>query len=138
MKANVLATAALLACSGCDNAHGIFPVSGKVTYKGDPAVGALVFFQRRGGDCSREQTMMAVVGPDGSFSLDCGSLGKGAPPGEYIVLVQWKCDPRPPFTPDPRRRQRAPPKPGKGRLCRPQMPPPARRSRAETERLALV
>ncbi|OWK44516.1 hypothetical protein FRUB_02448 [Fimbriiglobus ruber] len=32
---------------------------------------------------------MGVVKEDGSFELVCGSAGKGAPPGEYDVLVEW-------------------------------------------------
>ena len=45
-------TAALvLACASC-NKNNIYPVSGKVTYKGSPASGAAVFFYRQGGDSS--------------------------------------------------------------------------------------
>jgi hypothetical protein len=87
------AAAVAFACSACDKPQGIYPVSGKVTYQGNPAVGARVFFRRQGAGSMREQTMMGVVQKDGSFTVDCGSLGKGAPPGEYIVLVEWKHDP---------------------------------------------
>jgi hypothetical protein len=37
-----------------------------------------------------EHTIMGIVQQDGSFELVCGSLGKGAPPGEYDVVIQWK------------------------------------------------
>jgi hypothetical protein len=94
MRKTILSTSvAILFSSGCSKPHGIYPVSGRVTYKGEPAAGALVFFHRQDADPAREQTMMAVVGNDGSFSLDCGALGKGAPPGQYIVLLRWKSDP---------------------------------------------
>jgi hypothetical protein len=82
-------TAALaLACTSCGN--GLYPVSGKVTYKGAPAAGAAVFFHRRGGDAMNEHMLMGLVQEDGSFELVCGSLGKGAPPGQYDVLIEWK------------------------------------------------
>jgi hypothetical protein len=82
----------LLACAGCAKSPGIYPVAGSVTYKGQPAEGAFVVFQRQGADPATEQTIMGVVQPNGTFTLDYGSLGKGAPPGEYIVLVRWKYD----------------------------------------------
>jgi hypothetical protein len=82
--------AVALACTSCDNANKIFPVSGKVIYKGSPAAGATVFFQRCGGDRVNQQTVMGIVQEDGSFTLVCGHLGKGAPPGEYDVLIEWR------------------------------------------------
>jgi hypothetical protein len=84
-------TAALaLACASCGNKNNIYPVSGKVTYHGAPAAGAAVFFRRQGGDPMREHLIMGIVQEDGSFELVCGSLGKGAPPGKYDVLIEWK------------------------------------------------
>jgi hypothetical protein len=79
-----------LTCASCGNKGNIYPVSGKVTYKGSPASGATVFFYRRGGDSLNEHLIMGMVQEDGTFQLVCGSLGKGAPPGEYDVVVQWK------------------------------------------------
>jgi hypothetical protein len=90
MKRGVFCAAVALACASCGNPHGFAPVSGKVMYRGAPAVGAAVFFHRRGADPLGEQTIMGIVQPDGSFTLDCGALGKGAPPGEYEVLVHWR------------------------------------------------
>jgi hypothetical protein len=84
-------TAALaLACASCGNQNNIYPASGKVTYKGAPAAGAAVFFYRQGADTMNEHMVMGIVQPDGSFELVCGSLGKGAPPGEYDVVIEWK------------------------------------------------
>jgi hypothetical protein len=77
-----------LACVSCGN--GLYPVSGKVTYKGQPAAGAAVFFQRQGSDPQNEHTIMGLVQEDGSFALVCGSQGKGAPPGDYDVFIEWK------------------------------------------------
>jgi hypothetical protein len=85
-----LAAGLALACTSCDNSNNLYPVSGKVTYKGRPAAGAAVFFHRQGGDGMNDHMIMGIVQEDGSFELVCGSLGKGAPPGEYHVLIEWK------------------------------------------------
>jgi hypothetical protein len=85
-----LTGALALACASCGNKDTIYPVSGKVTYKGSPASGATVFFYRQGGDSMNEHMIMGIVQEDGSFELVCGSLGQGAPPGEYDVLIEWK------------------------------------------------
>jgi hypothetical protein len=80
----------VLSCTSCGNKNNIYPVTGQVTYKGSPASGATVFFFRRGGDSMNENMTMGIVQEDGSFELVCGSLGKGAPPGDYDVLIEWK------------------------------------------------
>ena len=88
-KQSFYLTAALaLACSSCGN--GIHPVSGKVTYQGQPAAGATVFFQRRGANLMNEPTIMGLVREDGAFSVVCGDKGAGAPPGDYDVLIEWR------------------------------------------------
>jgi hypothetical protein len=79
-----------LACASCSNRIKIYPVSGKVTYEGRPAAGAAVFFHRHGGDTLNDPMIMGIVMQDGFFEVACGSLGKGAPVGEYDVLVEWK------------------------------------------------
>jgi hypothetical protein len=80
-----------LACGSCGKTnHGLYPVSGKVTFNGSPASGATVFFHRKGADAMNEQMIMGVVENDGTFELVCGSLGSGAPPGEYVVVIEWK------------------------------------------------
>jgi hypothetical protein len=85
-----LAAACLLACVGCGGRAGLYPVSGKVLHKGQPAVGATVTFVRKGAtDRLQESTPQGVVREDGTFTLS-GPLGDGAAPGEYAVLVEWK------------------------------------------------
>src|ERR1700686_1623157 len=79
-----------LSCASCGNKGNLYPVSGKVTYKGAPAAGATVFFYRQGVDPMNEHMVMGIVQADGAFELVCGSLGKGAPPGEYDVVIEWK------------------------------------------------
>ena len=75
---------------GCGRSGGLYPVKGKVLHNGAPAVGATVSFYRKGGtDRAQEHTPQGVVGEDGTFEL-ASPAGKGAVPGEYIVLVEWK------------------------------------------------
>jgi hypothetical protein len=94
-KVHFCVTAVLaLNCTSCGNKDEIYPVSGKVTYRGSPARGAVVSF-RRGDDSGKQPTIMGVVRQDGSFELVCGPLGKGAPPGDYDVLIEWKRVTRP-------------------------------------------
>ena len=83
-----LTAAFALACTSCGN--GLNPVFGTVAYKGQPAAGAAVFFQRQGADLMNEPMIMGLVQLDGSFSLVCGDKGAGAPPGEYDVLIEWR------------------------------------------------
>jgi hypothetical protein len=94
-------TAALiLACASCNES--IYPVSGKVTYKGAPAAGAVVCFLPHGRGSSEELPITSIVREDGSFELVCSS-GKGAPPGDYDVLIEWtrvKSKGRPRSVPD--------------------------------------
>jgi hypothetical protein len=78
-----------LACASCGKGN-LHPVSGKVLVNGGPAAGAAVFFVRQGGDSMNDHLIMGIVQEDGSFELVCGPLGKGAPPGEYDVLIEWR------------------------------------------------
>jgi hypothetical protein len=76
---------------GCGNSAGLFPVSGEVKYKGEPAKGAVVYFHREGGGGAKDQPIpYAVVEDDGSFELESDTLGYGALPGSYSVLVEWR------------------------------------------------
>ena len=79
------------ACFGCGRStSSIYPVSGMVLYRGEPAVGATITFVRKGvTNRMKEQTPQGVVGDDGSFSL-ASPVGNGAEPGDYAVLVEWK------------------------------------------------
>jgi hypothetical protein len=81
-----------LACTSCGNSNNLYPVSGTVTFKGQPAGGAAVFFHRQGSDPMNEHAIMGIVGDDGYFTLVCGPLGEGVPPGDYDVLIQWRQD----------------------------------------------
>ncbi len=89
LRALAVATFGVLICVGCGNSNGNYPVSGKVLYKGVPAVGATVTFLRKDVERHAESPVQGVVQEDGSFTL-AGPKGPGAVPGEYVVLVEWK------------------------------------------------
>jgi hypothetical protein len=84
------AAAATLACAACGNADGLRTVRGKVLFRGEPAVGATVYFHRKNAaERPGAHTPQGVVGEDGGFTLT-SPAGKGALPGDYAVLVEWK------------------------------------------------
>jgi hypothetical protein len=86
----ITVTACAFACSSCGNKSGLYPVSGKLTVNGEPAVGATVTFVRKEpADPFKEEFPQGVVGANGVFRLS-GPAGEGAAPGEYVVLVEWK------------------------------------------------
>jgi hypothetical protein len=85
-----IVAAGILSAPGCGNSNGLHPVSGKVLYNGEPAVGATVSFVPKGAATGSEaETQFGVVKEDGTFTL-AGPRGEGAPAGEYVVLVEWK------------------------------------------------
>lgn len=85
---SMLIVAALL--SGCGQSNGLYPVRGKVLCKGEPAVGAEVYFHRKDAqDRFKEQIPQGIVQADGTFEL-AGVTGKGANSGNYFVLIEWR------------------------------------------------
>jgi hypothetical protein len=76
---------ALVLGAGCSpgNSLGTVPVSGKVTYKGQPVDGALVTFLGEGD--ARPATAKTTA--DGSYHL-MTLESKGAAPGHYTVIVE--------------------------------------------------
>ena len=93
MLSGLSAASVSLTLVGCGTGDGLYPVYGKVTYKGEPAVGATVSFFRQKPDPSHEEIPQAQVQDDGSFRLESGDRGRGASPGPYIVLVEWRQGP---------------------------------------------
>jgi hypothetical protein len=78
----VLAALALVGC-GKSNPFGAVPVSGKVTYRGQPVDQAIVTFAPEGD--TRPATAITVA--DGSFNLMTLDA-EGAMPGRYVALVR--------------------------------------------------
>lgn len=87
----VTATLCTLPLAGCGKPAGVFPVTGRVLYKGEPASGAVVYFQQQGTPgVPQELVPFGIVQNDGAFSLTCDGLGEGALPGSYKVLIEWR------------------------------------------------
>ena len=78
---------------GCGDSNGLYPVHGKVLHKGEPAVGAIVSFHPKDAKAPNGEIPRGEVEADGSFRVDTGDLGRGAPPGQYAVLVEWRQGP---------------------------------------------
>jgi hypothetical protein len=70
-------------CSSGSTVSGTYPVTGKVTYKGQPVAGATITFVGQGADA---RSATALSGPDGSYSVRTVE-SEGAMPGTYKVLV---------------------------------------------------
>lgn len=68
-----------------------FPVAGRVTYKGQPAVQFRVMFHPVKNFAGASFSPAAVTDENGDFALHSysGDHADGAPPGEYLVTFQW-------------------------------------------------
>lgn len=97
--------------SGCNRSTmKLYPVKGKVTYKGQPANGAQIVFRPVNEAAEAPEasdktpatptaTSYGTVDADGNFSLRTDPYGEGAPPGEYNVLITWNAtDPEDPLS----------------------------------------
>jgi hypothetical protein len=77
-----------LGCSKNDDRVPVFPVSGKVTFKGDVPNGAFVVFHPRTANAKAFKPS-GQVKEDGTFQLTTYDGNDGAPAGEYDVTIQW-------------------------------------------------
>ncbi|MCC6493768.1 MAG: hypothetical protein IT424_12200 [Pirellulales bacterium] len=88
-----LASPLFAATIGCDEAQpprvAVYPVRGRITFKGQPALGALVALHPQAGPREDVPTPRASVGKDGSFTLTTFVGGDGAPAGNYVLTVKW-------------------------------------------------
>lgn len=88
-----LAALAAAAATGCGQAQpervAVYPVSGKVTFKGQPAPGAIVALHPKAGPLADVPTPRASVGKDGTFQVSTFAGSDGAPVGEYVLTVLW-------------------------------------------------
>ena len=93
-KTAAMAAASLSAAlCGCGEGNGLYPVYGKVVCKGEPASGAIVSFFRASPGGTGDEIPRAEVRPDGTFRVETGDRGRGAPPGDYSVLIEWRQGP---------------------------------------------
>src|SRR5262249_11544025 len=91
----MLALSATLASCGPRGGPALYPVTGKVTYKGEPAAGAQVVLAPDGPPAPGApggggEPPSAIVEEDGRFTVSSGDRGDGAPPGKYKVLITWR------------------------------------------------
>jgi hypothetical protein len=86
-----LMAAALVALAGCGRSdslpsYQVYEVKGKVVLAdGKPLGGGWITFVPKG---ELPVTPSAAIGSDGTFSLNTGGSGDGAPPGDYKVRVE--------------------------------------------------
>jgi hypothetical protein len=64
----------------------LVPVTGKVTYHGNPVVGAYVAFHPVG-PTDVAEAAFGETNSSGQFTLKMQDYGEGAIPGEYVVTV---------------------------------------------------
>jgi hypothetical protein len=89
----VAALLALAGCGGSGSPKTCYPVSGELFVAGQPAGGAVIFFQPQDGSRPEEWTAgfpRAVVQSDGKFQVSTYETDDGAPAGDYVLLVQWR------------------------------------------------
>lgn len=80
----IAAAGIMLGCGSGGGISGTAPVSGKVTYKGQPVAGASIGFYS---DAAEGRVAVATSGADGSYELMTLD-SKGALPGKYSVTVK--------------------------------------------------
>jgi hypothetical protein len=81
--------ALLLAVVGCSGHNGVYPVTGKIFYRGTPATGAIVVFHPVGDDSPMALRPSGVVDAQGEFHLTTHRPKDGAPEGVYSVAIYW-------------------------------------------------
>jgi hypothetical protein len=88
---SVIATLPLfVALSGCaERRVPVYPVSGKITYKGQPPVGATVVLHSLNGTDTKDVAPAGTVTDDGSFTITSYELGDGAPQSDYVATIEW-------------------------------------------------
>ena len=79
-------TIAIVGCSD-DGLGKRYPVSGKVTYKGQPVAAASISFHPKAGGANPEARGASGFVKDGSYSLSTIGNDDGAFPGEYDVAI---------------------------------------------------
>jgi len=74
----------------------LYPVKGKVLFKGQPAEGAQVVLRPANeSDAGGSKTDSAPPNPygdvkaDGTFTLRTEPIGEGAPAGDYVGMISW-------------------------------------------------
>jgi hypothetical protein len=84
----LLLTAGLVGCSNNDRTP-VYPVHGKVLYRGKPTANAMVTFHPIQDNRPDAVHPVGHVDAQGNFTLTSFASGDGAPEGEYRVTVVW-------------------------------------------------
>jgi hypothetical protein len=91
----LMALAATQISCGRSDGPPLYPVHGKVIYKGQPAVGATVSLRREGPALPGTEALGPLVpsgqvDEEGNFLVALDDFGYGAPVGQYKALIQWR------------------------------------------------
>jgi len=88
---------------GCGrSATTTYPVSGKVLdANGKPAVNAMVMFHPVPANPDVKNPPIGRVDEQGDFRLTSFVKDDGAPPGDYVVTIEWRPLKKTPFSPEP-------------------------------------
>jgi hypothetical protein len=88
-----LLTILLLVAAGCGSKHpdrlAVFPVSGQVTWNGQPLPNAFVVLHPKGAHDLRAVTARGQTDQSGNFRVTTYEAGDGAPVGDYAVTVAY-------------------------------------------------
>ncbi|MBI1900204.1 MAG: hypothetical protein HYS13_03685 [Planctomycetia bacterium] len=78
----------LSSCGGSDRLP-VFPVTGELFVDGQPAFEAFVYLHAVKEDSEHLMQPYGQVDKDGKFAIATYVSGDGAPPGEYILTIEW-------------------------------------------------
>lgn len=95
MRIAVIALIGSAVCAGCNRGPELAPVSGKVTYKGEPLKHGNILFQPFTGPPAKGE-----IGSDGSFTLSTIKNNDGAVIGKHRVQVICTAPQAKPANPD--------------------------------------
>lgn len=96
------AVCAALAAAGCGSKKRpgelpVYPVKGRVTFKGEPMPFAVVTFYPAGEPFAQALKARATADKDGNYQLTTYELNDGVPEGEYAVILYVPLKPPEPY-----------------------------------------
>lgn len=91
----LLTVAMMVATAGCFGGSSVkmYPVKGKVTYKGNAVAGATVTFHPKERDKAKYQAAQGITKDDGTFVMGTKMSGDGVMAGDFVItIVKRKSD----------------------------------------------
>ena len=78
-------------CGSSDTRPSVYQTTGKISFKGAAPAGAIVALHPKDQAAFTGCPVVpsGLVKPDGSFDLTSFAPGDGAPPGDYVLTVEW-------------------------------------------------